>query len=181
MTPRQYVLDGPGGQVRVEEGVGRLVAFDPHKTYPHYVRVTLAVPMLATPVSGWADSRVEPFATLFADGRGAAAIALVDVDVAYRIEVSRHRGINPAIPLEDVRPRDKTRRVVELRPAGDEPHAQHDEPPTAADPPAVGFFANLATLLRLGLPALGRARTPRTLAELLADHPAYRARTVRAS
>lgn len=119
--PRVQLFDSPTGQWRLETGVGRLRSFAPNG--PRYVEVTVDAPPLASPVTGWADRDTEPFAALFANGLGHAAIELHDVDVEYRVEVRRRQGIDRTVPLEELQPHEKRRRMVHLCVAG------HDETP----------------------------------------------------
>lgn len=110
--PKVQLFDSPSGQWRLETGVGRLRSFAPNG--PRYVEVTIDAPPLATRVTGWADRDAEPFTTLFANGLGHAAIDLHDVDVEYRVEVRRRQGVDKSIPLEDLEPHQKRRRMVHL-------------------------------------------------------------------
>lgn len=116
--PRVELFDSASGQWRLEAGVGRLRSFAPNG--PRYVEVTIDAPPLASPVTGWADRDAEPFSTLFAHGLGNAAIELQDYDVEYRVEVRRRQGVDRSIPLEQLEPHQKRRRMVHLAVA---PHA----------------------------------------------------------
>lgn len=111
-APKVQLFDSASGQWRLEAGVGRLRSFAPNG--PRYVEVTIDAPPLVSPVTGWADRNAEPFTSLFAHGLGHAAIELQDYDVEYRVEVRRRQDVDKSIPLEELEPHQKRRRMVHL-------------------------------------------------------------------
>lgn len=108
------LIDAPGGQRRVETGVGIVTKVE-RADGARNAQVWIDASHLRKPVTGWADTHD---AGLFAAVEGALAARQ---QVEYRVEVKRKASIDAEVPLDDVPIFDRVRDLVALRPAGSSP------------------------------------------------------------
>lgn len=121
------LIDAPGGQRRVETGVGTVEKLEPGS---RNTAVTIKADHLRLPVTAWADGND---AGLIAALEGAMASRQ---RVEYRVEVKRKPKIDAAVPLDDVDKFDRVRDLVSITPAGATVSGASSSAGTAAAPPA---------------------------------------------
>ena len=112
--------DRGAGEVRVEEGEGRLGTVD--KSRGRNWQLLIDADHLREPVTGWLDSTNGELAQWAVEG----------ARVSYRICVHRKRNVDPGPGIRDVAPREKVREVEWLAPEGSDrpspPPAQATQP-----------------------------------------------------
>lgn len=118
-----------GAEVRVEDGVGKVITIDPPKGDRQNVKVTIRAPHLREAVSAWTEVGAEVLK------RCQWALER-DADVAYVVEVKRKRTIAADLPLKDLAGRDKVRELVSIERPENAPARPVDEAPPAAPAPA---------------------------------------------
>lgn len=94
------MIQTPGGEVRVETGVGTVMKVEDKGE--RNVQVSIRADHLDKPVTGWADSHA---GQLPAEGDR----------VAYRVDVHRKRKIDPTRPFDTLESHEKVRDLVALR------------------------------------------------------------------
>lgn len=135
----------PGGEVRIETGRGIVVELGPGDKRNRQVKFRATHADLKELVTGWLDT----------EGSPAEMVALVErafaerFEVAYRVEVRRKDGADPATPIGDVGNREKVRDLVLVAPSAEaavgsttsstpppaqEPAGSAASPPPPADP-----------------------------------------------
>lgn len=128
------LIDAPGGQRRVETGVGIVTKIE--GSGGRNVQVHIKADHLRLPVTGWADTHD---AGLIAAAEGALASRQ---QVEYRVETKRKAKIDPGVPLDDVDKFDRVRDLVAIAPVGSSPlpvptaSPRVAKPETPAAPPA---------------------------------------------
>jgi hypothetical protein len=141
------LIEREGAQLRVEDGVGRVVDVKPKGN--RNAQVIIEAPHLRQPVQAWAD------------GANAALVAAVmaaqqsQQPTPYRIEVKRKAKVDPSIPFDQLTNDQKVRDLVALGPDAEsnpwgnnaqteplpDPAAQASQPPPADPAPTPGPVA----------------------------------------
>lgn len=129
--------DRPGGQVRVETGRGIVVELGPAGGRNRHVTFRATHQNLTEPVTAWLDTEQHPAMARLVEAAGTDRF-----EVAYRIEVRRKDGADPATPIADVPRRQKIRDLVLVAPPG----LVRDQPAPPA-PATADLELGLATIL----------------------------------
>lgn len=163
-------IEWKGAPAREETGTGVVLSID-HKEGQLNARVEFRAThsaKIVEPISAWVATNEPAY--------DRCRIALREgIEVWYRIVVHRRKGIDPAIPLDEVGKREKVRDLVEVRRAVDDPLGQRGAhqvgPATGSGAPALAAAAERAVAAPAAVPAAPLS-DPRVIEGTVVERPA---------